>query len=183
VIDDERLDPKDKGDNTSSLNNTRSSTVEHLVGLSLKPPPPLLSPDIFPAFSVKELMRATASFPGDLTRSNTANAAFQPGSEKASKEKMRGLWGSQSGSGSFDVNEVLGAFVKELRKTKSDVAARFMNLSTRPPKKLFDHFDRFYSSGAPSLAYTIEKPSFDATIAGRWSMAVRYRTSLPADGW
>lgn len=153
------------------------------MGLCLKPPPPLLSPDIFPAFSVKELMKATASFQGDLTRSAAANAAFRPGSEKASKEKMRGLRGSRSSSGSLDVNAVLGAFRKGLQETKSDVAARFMNLSTRPPKKLFDHFYRFYSSGAPSLAYTTEKPSFDATIAGRSSMAVRYRISFPVDGW
>jgi hypothetical protein len=144
------------------------------MGLSLKPPPPILSPDVFPAFTVDDLMKNTVSFDGDLRASEPVNPAFWPGSEKASKEKMRGLWGSGISNGVIDLNSVLGALGNGIAKTKKDVGARYLNLSTKAPKKLFDDFDRFYPAGAPSLAYTTEKPSFDAAIAGRWSMAVRY---------
>lgn len=87
---------------------------------------------------------------------------------------MRGLWGSGLSNAKINVGAVLRAFGQGKAAAKKDVGDKFMGLSARPPKKLFDEFELYYAGGAPFLAgIPTEMEAKSSIVAGRWSMAVR----------
>ncbi|MCJ1397775.1 hypothetical protein MMC11_000971 [Xylographa trunciseda] len=165
-----QLDARDTGDNRQALNSGMPATMKHLTGIELKPPLPIISPERIPVFSAGSLAKATEA-KGSLKASEREIVRFRP-QGCATKDKLKGLWGGKMNTNVVDVRSILQAYGCIIKPGKQDVAGRFARLQEQPAKKLYDHFELYYSSGEPMItgAPLETQDKFEGTIAGRWSM-------------
>ncbi|KAF3923905.1 hypothetical protein ABW20_dc0108264 [Dactylellina cionopaga] len=160
-------DPSDDRTNTAALRSTTKPTYEHLMGFSIKPCAPKLSPDKLPKFSVDSLLEASGAGSAKIELSQKTPEKFLPGTKATTKAKMRGVWGGNTTTTPINLNKVLKAFGKGLDAITCK-QSRYANLPTAAPKQVFEDFDLIYSAGAPRLASSADNKPPDM-VAGEWS--------------
>ncbi|EPS39992.1 hypothetical protein H072_6331 [Dactylellina haptotyla CBS 200.50] len=163
----EAEDPSDDKANTQALRSSKAATYNHLMGFSITPREPTLSPDKLPKFSVDDLLEASSAGNANIKSPQKTATRFLPGLKGATKSKLRGVWGGNTTTTPVNINKVLMGFNKGLESiTKKE--SSYANLPTAAPKQMFDDFDLIYSSGAPRLAASQDNQPPDL-VGGEWS--------------